>query len=191
MADVYVYAPTSGNFWSGNCYCYLTSNCGCGSCGSSCAHCMFTSAAGTPMGAPIDLGGGSGGGDVTFWTNSNVQSVTVQQFSYASQSCPTPWGDGVVVKMFSQKYAGGVYIGGVAYQHLGNRTAPGTYNITSSPYWGLKVGTFAPDTCSGNCVCYKGVHTHMERDGGSSNGFSCGQAIYGGGGGTWVYHWVY
>jgi hypothetical protein len=151
---------------------------------------MFTSAAGNPMDSPIDIGGGSGGAALNFYTNSNVKSIYIQWDDFSGPGCQSPYGQVVVVKMFSAINTGGVFIGAVAYQHVDNRLAAGTIrNYPGGAYWSVQVGTMLSSLCGSGC-CYAGVHTHMERDGGDTNTFLCNAAITGGGG-TWIYHWAY
>jgi len=184
MADAYVYAPVNGAIWSMD----GTSNCGGG---TPCSHCRFNGAAGNPMGSPIDVGGGSAGADLYFYTNGAVGSVYTQLDDFSSSTCLSPLGQVVVVKLFAGVNASGTFIGAVAYQHVTDRVAAGSIFNGPGPnpnaLWGIRVGAMAA-SCGNGC-CYNGVHSHMERDGGNTNSFYCNQQVSGGAGGTWIYHW--
>jgi len=96
-----------------DCYCNITNNCPCGTSGcgggTPCSHCRFNSAAGNPMGSPMDVGGGSAGDDLYFYTNGAVGSVYTQLDDFSGGSCPSPLGQVVVVKLFAGSNAGGTF----------------------------------------------------------------------------------
>lgn len=197
MATANVYSPISGSFWSGECYCYITSSCPCNpnpctNPAHPCYHCRCTSGPDNwSLCCPMDIGGANAGDAMYFYTDCIVSSVKTYQFQCGCSGAGSPWTDSVLVELWSLANGTGTKIGAVVYHHVASRIADGTYNAglkcRGFAYWALQVGNFTTDC---KCGCYNGIHVHMERDpGGSSNSFTCGSGLTGGGGGTSIYSW--
>lgn len=171
MAYVYVYAPFAGVNWGQATYCTGGNH-------PTEVYCC-----------PIDIGRPSNTVTSIYYCGSSlIKSIKVLPL-YQDICGPAPWSDGVKVELYCQLYAQG-YIGAVFYGHVNNPIIqPGDPNPQIHNTTFIKIGDTPADNCGcnqGRC-CYCGVHVHMERSGGSSNSFYCGQPIYAGS--TWIYRW--
>ncbi len=189
-----VYAPITGQTWSLDCYCNITS-CPCGSlsaglgCNSNhiCKHCPVSGSS-----SPIDVGGASAGAPLYLYTDCQVQSVVISQFTgiCPGQSNSLDWAQTLQVDLWSGKNATGTKYGSVIYHHVAGRIASGTYNNPDptgclyNHYYSLQIGSFTTDC---RCGCYSGIHVHMQRIAGSTSVSTCNGSTTGGGGGTVIY----
>lgn len=189
----YVYSPFSGKSLGQVCYCSVscggnlkacpTASSPCGTpsgCTTSCTHYVVMSGSGWR--APLDVGGIGANTPVRFYGSGTIRSIRVTRTDAICSSRVIPWTLGILVDLYGFS-DGTCPIGGVMYAHLNqaDRIAPGLYN---TGLWGLKLGS-VPSAC--NCSCSGDPHVHIQRKGGSSHAFSCGQGLTGGS--TWVFYY--
>lgn len=163
MPTTYVYSPVTGIITGRTKYCVSCSDgdtcTGSGNNHGACSCCGGSS--------PVDVDT-SDNGAVRFYSN----SAAVKSFRtlvYASGCC-SPCGNGDINRTIKvQMYGfpdGTCYIGGVVYAHIANpQVIHNTLYIGSSKLLGYAPG--------GNCGCYAGSHSHIERIGGSNYQIPC------------------
>lgn len=183
---VNVYSPFTGQVYSLDCYCYISSTCpsyppyaGCSGSHTS-GHCAI---AGYTL--PIDISA-SYGASISVWFDgpqaNNNNGVRYVSFHAVSFGCTcgfgSPWADSIVVSLYSKSQT---LFGKVVVHHVANRQYGDTGLIdlgTVGYLTGIYVGNVvSSDAVASGCICYKGSHVHMQSSGGMRGPGACNQSL--------------
>lgn len=214
MATYYIYAPTSGQAISLNCYCYRSTADPCtASCSGSyckdkttcltcakpcfCQSCCYHVVVGEASGykSPLDISAASGTW-LYAYMSAGISSVKIVHMSGVCASATGDINLGTYLEAWTGTNATGKRLGRLLYAHLTNRqhTDGQIFNRVCCEYpWFVSIGQ-VPTVPSGQ-QCYLSTHVHLSiwPDTGvvasRTNSYDCGQNISAGT--TAIYWWTY